>query len=91
VGGNQKIQFKQMMIYSDKKAKIYLNYNISQKMNRFPICYEILTDLKGISKKSNNKKNQIIIIHHQTPQYQEIIQKNERKRQIIKIPRRQNR
>ena len=84
MGGNQKIQFKQMMIYSDKKAKIYLNYNISQKMNRFPICYEILTDLKGISKKSNNKKNQIIIIHHQTRQYQKIIQKERNLDQLIR-------
>jgi len=79
-----------MMIYSDKKAKIYLNYNTYQKMNPYQICYEIPIDPNGISKRHNNKKNKIIIIHRQTPPYQKIIRKNEKKKQIIKIPRRQN-
>lgn len=37
-----------MMIYSDKKAKIYLNYNTFPKMNQYRICYGILIDPNGI-------------------------------------------
>lgn len=46
--GNQKIQFRMMMIYKDKKAKIYLNYSLFLKMNQYQICYVTPIDLKGI-------------------------------------------